>query len=236
VAWLHIVVAGILNIVGFALLSALGQIGTSTTRVIILGYSMPIWACLMAVPILGERIDRTRGLALALCIAGVTTLIAPIAGTAALTGLMFGLAAGIAWAAGTVYLKWARIPGDPTVIGAWQLVTAFLFILATLPLFEDGLHLWPLQWRTIVAVVSTGIFGSGVCYFLWFAAVRRLPATTVSLGVLSVPVIGITASAVILGERPTITDIIGCAFVLAAAACVLLAPVARVATPAEPAG
>jgi drug/metabolite transporter (DMT)-like permease len=47
---------------------------------------------------------------------------------------------------------------------------------------------------------------------------------TASLGVLSVPVIGIVASVLVLGERPTMADIIGSALVLAAAACVLLAP------------
>ena len=64
---------------------------------------------------------------------------------------------------------------------------------------------------------------------LWFIIVRRLPATTASLGVLTAPVIGIAASAFALGERPTIPDYIGCALILSAAACVLIAPADRVA-------
>jgi drug/metabolite transporter (DMT)-like permease len=235
IARLHVAVAGSFNIAAFTILTALGQVGTLTSRVIILGYSMPIWACLMAVPILGERIDRTRAIALALCVAGVATMIAPLAETTALPGLMFSLAAGVSWAAGTVYLKWARIPGDPIAIAGWQLVTAVLITVVTVPIFEGSFHLWPTQPRTIAALLFSGFIGSGLSYFLWFAAVRRLPAMTVSLGVLSVPVIGITASALMLGERPTITDYIGCALILGAAACVLLAPAARVANPAEPA-
>ncbi len=35
---------------------------------------------------------------------------------------------------------------------------------------------------------------------------------------------GIAASALVLGERPTAADFVGCALILAAAACVLLAP------------
>jgi len=50
-----------------------------------------------------------------------------------------------------------------------------------------------------------------------------LPATAASLGVLSVPVIGIVASVLILGDRPAV----GSALILAAAAGVLLAPTAR---------
>ena len=81
VTWLHVMIAGTLNISGFTVLSALGQIGTTTSRVIILGYSMPIWACLLARPILGERITRPRLLALFLCVAGIAVLVSPVAGT-----------------------------------------------------------------------------------------------------------------------------------------------------------
>jgi drug/metabolite transporter (DMT)-like permease len=47
---------------------------------------------------------------------------------------------------------------------------------------------------------------------------------TATLGVLSVPVLGAIASMLILGERPTVTDFIGFALVLGAAACVVLTP------------
>ncbi len=232
--WLHVAVAGTLNIAAFTILTALGQIGTLTSRVIILGYSMPIWACLLAVPVLGERIDRTRAIALVLCVAGIVTMVTPLLETAALHGLIFSLAAGMCWAAGTIYLKWARIPGDPIALAAWQLIWAFAITCVAVPVFEGSFYLWPTQPRTAAALVFSGFIGSGLCYFLWFTAVRRLPAMTVSLGILSVPVIGIAASALMLGERPTLTDYIGCALILTAAACVLLTPAPREAPTIEP--
>jgi drug/metabolite transporter (DMT)-like permease len=69
--------------------------------------------------------------------------------------------------------------------------------------------------------------GSAFAYLLWFEIVRRLPATAAALGVLSAPVVGVVASTLVLGERPSIHDIIGFVLILAAAACVLLAPTAR---------
>jgi drug/metabolite transporter (DMT)-like permease len=45
--------------------------------------------------------------------------------------------------------------------------------------------------------------------------------------VLSVPVVGIVASVVLMGARPPITDMVGSALILVAAAGVLLAPTAR---------
>ena len=63
---------------------------------------------------------------------------------------------------------------------------------------------------------------------------RRLAAITASLAVLSVPVVGILASVLMLGERPSFADVVGFALIFAAAACVLLAPAARAAAPIEP--
>jgi drug/metabolite transporter (DMT)-like permease len=59
---------------------------------------------------------------------------------------------------------------------------------------------------------------------LWFDIVRRLPATVAALGILSSPVIGVVSSLLILGEQPTLTDIVGFALMLAASASVLLWP------------
>jgi threonine/homoserine efflux transporter RhtA len=45
---------------------------------------------------------------------------------------------------------------------------------------------------------------------------------TASLGVLSAPVIGVVSTALLLGERQTLSDIIGYALIFAASVCVML--------------
>jgi drug/metabolite transporter (DMT)-like permease len=45
---------------------------------------------------------------------------------------------------------------------------------------------------------------------------------TASLGVLSAPVIGVVSTALLLGEIPTLSDIIGYVLIFAASVCVLL--------------
>jgi drug/metabolite transporter (DMT)-like permease len=52
----------------------------------------------------------------------------------------------------------------------------------------------------------------------------RPPASSASLGVLNVPVVGIVSSVILLGEEPTIADIAGFALIFATSACVLLWP------------
>jgi drug/metabolite transporter (DMT)-like permease len=227
----HVVVASFFNVVAFSIFTPFAQLYAATSRVTILVYTMPIWASLLARLVLGERLNATRAIALALCVTGMSVLIWPLAATGVPAGILLALGAAVSWAAGTVYIKWARIDAEPMAVTFWQLVVAFVAISAVQPVFEDSLHLWPVQPKTMAALVFSGLVGSGLAYFLWFDIVRRLSATTASLGSLSVPAVGIVASVVMLGERPTVPDIVGFALIFAAAAFVLLVPSAA---PAEP--
>ncbi len=223
-AWMHLVGAALFNIVAFSIFTPFAQLSAATTRVTILVYTMPIWACLLARLVLGERITFVRASALALCAAGMAVLIAPLATAGVPRGILLALAAAICWAAGTVYLKWAGFAADPVAITFWQVVVGLVVIAAVLPAFEGPLHLWPIHVGPLLGLLFSGLVGSGLAYFLWFEIVQRLPAMTASLGVLSVPAVGVFASVLLLGERPTSSDLIGFALILLASGCVLLAP------------
>jgi len=136
----------------------------------------------------------------------------------------------VRWAAGTVYLKWARLDGDPFAITFWQLAFALLVIAACLPMVEGSLQVSQASMRSFLAMIFSGLVGSGLSYFLRFDIVRRLPASTASLGILAVPAVGILSSVILLGERPTLDDLIGFALIFMASACVLLWPQATAPT------
>jgi drug/metabolite transporter (DMT)-like permease len=224
---LHLCAAALLNIVGFSIFTPFAQLAAATSRVTIIVYTMPIWASLLAQPVLGERLDPVRVVALLLCMAGMGVLIYPLAARGVPVGILFALGAALSWAAGTVYLKWARLRGDPITLTVWQIVIALIAIAACLPVFEGSLHVANAGAASLLALVFTGMIGTCISYFLWFDIVRRLPASTASLGILSVPVVGVIASVLLLGERPTLTDIAGLALIFAASACVLLWPGGR---------
>jgi drug/metabolite transporter (DMT)-like permease len=223
----HLVVAGCLNVTAFALLSAYAQLVTSTSRVSVLTYSMPVWAALIAYPVLGERPNRTHAAALVMCVAGLAILIYPLTDAPDLMGIALALTSAMCWGAGTVYLKWARIDADPLAISAWQVVVTLVIVTPGAFLVEGSLHLWPVPARSLLALVFAALLGSAFAYLLWFDVVRRLPATTAALGILSVPVVGVVASVLVLGERPSAFDVIGFALILTAAGCVVLAPSVR---------
>jgi drug/metabolite transporter (DMT)-like permease len=220
----HIALAGVFNVAVFNVCAAFAQSSGLTSRAVIITYSMPIWAGALSWLVLGERLNGVRMFALALCIAGLGILVMPLFGAGVPVGVFFALGCAVAWTIATVYMKWADIDVDPLANAAWQLLVGWLVICAGTAVFEGVPHLWPLQTSSILAIAYIGIFGVGLAHFLWWSIVGKLPTVTASLGSLLVPVVGVTASTVVLGERPTVTDMIGFAMIFAAAACVLLQP------------
>jgi len=223
-AWAHIVVASLLNVVALSLCSAFAQILAATSRVAILTYTLPVWTMLFAWAALGERPNRVQAIAVGLCILGLAILVGPLAVTGIPLGLVLALATGISWAAGTVYLKWARIEADAMAVASWQLTIAFFIIAACLLAFDGSLDFRAAHADGLLALFYTGVIGNAVAWALWFDLVRRLPAATASLGILGIPVIGVSSSVLLLGERPTATDLLGFAFIFAASACIVFAP------------
>ena len=218
----HLIVSGILNILSFSLLSVIAMMFAATGRVAMLSYTMPIWAAVFAWFVLGERLTRARIVALALCAAGMAILIYPLMHSGALIGLLIAISIAVSWAAGTVYVKWARMTGDPIANAAWQIFVAFVIVVVLLPFAEGSLLLSQAHALAVFATIFAGLVGSGLAYFLWFGIIGRVSAMTASLGVLSAPVIGVISTAALLGEIPTVADIIGYALIFAASVCVLL--------------
>jgi drug/metabolite transporter (DMT)-like permease len=225
--YIHVMVAGFLNVAGFQILSGFAQLSGATTRAIIITYSMPIWTTVLSWLFLGERLNKVRWFAFVLCVVGVTILVWPLFATGIPPFVFYSLGCALSWAIATVYIKWARVTIEPLANAAWQLLFGLGFITVGSFIVEGHPHLWPVKNETMLAILFVGLFGVGLAHFLWWSIVGRLPATTASLGSLLVPVIGVTASALFLGERLTAPDIVGFAMIFAAAACVLLQPNVR---------
>jgi drug/metabolite transporter (DMT)-like permease len=222
--WLHVFIAALFLAVGFGVAGTFAQLMANTSRVIIVNYSMPVWGSLMAYFVLHERINARSALGLVLCVAGLSVLVYPVAETSLREpiGLLLAFVCALCWGGGTVYMKWARIKGDLLAITFWQVmvgvgVFAFMYLIFEgLPKFE------PLQWRTWGGLLFNGVLGTGIAYFIWFNIIGRLSTAMASLGSLINPVVGVIGAVIILGDRPTVPDMIGFALIFSAAACVMI--------------
>ena len=222
--WLHVFIAALFLAVGFGVAGTFAQLMANTSRVIIVNYSMPVWGSLMAYFVLHERINARSAVGLALCVAGLSVLVYPVAETSIREpiGLLLAFVCALCWGGGTVYMKWARIKGDLLAITFWQVMVG-VAVFAILYLSFEGFPTFePLQWRTWGGLLFNGILGTGIAYFIWFNIIGRLSTAMASLGSLINPVVGIIGAVIILGDRPTVPDMIGFALIFSAAACVMI--------------
>ena len=221
--WLRLVVAGFLSIAAFNVLLAFAQLAAPTSRAAILTFTMPIWATLLARLVLGEAFDARRLAGLALGIAGLLCLGLPLIAAGQLSfGLMLALFAAVSWALGTIVTKRWPVSAPALTIAAWQLLIGGLVAGVGMLVFE-GVPVPKLLSPRVLAALSFHIVGAqALAYFLWFTVVARLPAGIASLGTLMVPAIGVLGSVLLLGERPTPTDWLGLALVVAASGAIMI--------------
>ena len=200
--WRDLIIAALLNMTIFQIGMTLGVHYFGAGRTVVIVYTMPLWAMLFAWPLLGDRPTALRLAALGCGIAGLVVLMSQdFAGLADATlGALCTLVGAIAFGLGTVWMKRGRWTNDPTVVAGWQLV------LGTLPVIPCW---WFLGGDTDWAAVSVASWGglafnliiaNILAYFAWFRVLSVFPASISGLGTLAVPIVGVLASAAVLGE------------------------------------
>jgi drug/metabolite transporter (DMT)-like permease len=121
----RLVVAAALNVTAWMGLTTLSLLWLNAGQGALLAYTMPIWAMLLAWPVLGERPTAGRIVGLALGVAGVTVLLGGGGGNGAalgserLPGAALALGAAVLFALGTVALR-LPLGLPPLTSTAWQ--------------------------------------------------------------------------------------------------------------------
>jgi drug/metabolite transporter (DMT)-like permease len=202
-----------------------GQAGKSA----VLNYTLPVWVMILGFLFLKERPRPMQWLATAVAFAGVMVMTFLNGTTGALQPIFFALSASICWGAGTVITQAlmrrhnGRIGAgriDTMALTAWQLFIGGVALSVLALVVPEA----PLHWTTslILALIYNVGPASAVAFLLWFMLQQRIEANVLSLIVLIVPLVGIAAGWLQLGERPSTPDAIGMALILTGIAVMVL--------------
>lgn len=224
-----LLLCGIFNMVGWHLFSAFGLTLVPAGRASIIAFTMPVWAALFAVPVLGERAALPVLVGLGLGVAGLVVLIGhdmAVLGTAPV-GSMFMLGAALSWGLGTVLFKrfdW-RTP-VATIVG-WQLLLASVPVGTGAMLLEPLPDLGSLSTPAVIGFAYVLAFPMVFCQWAYFKIVRMFPAVYAAIGVLAIPVVGVYSSMLLLAEPVGWREVVALVLVCTAIFMVLILPKLR---------
>lgn len=217
--------ASFTNVFAWMGFATIGLLWLDVAEGALLVYTMPIWAMLLAWPIARERPSARHVAALVLSFTGVIVLLLGGGvglGSAKWPGILLMLSSAILFALGAATSR-TPLPLAPVVSTAWQVG------LGCLPMVALGLcverdrigALGPAAWA---AWAYMALVPMGLCYLAWFVAVRRLGASTASLGMLLAPVVGVISAAWALGEPFGARQVVALALTLGGVALALRRP------------
>lgn len=200
----------LLHMLGFGVLCSIGLQYVTAGRSVLLAYTTPFWVFPLARIVLGERLTMARLLAFTLGIAGLLLLVNPLSldwtDRHILTGHALILIAAVLWACSIVYVRRHRWVTTPFDLLLWQALLITVLTAAVAFALEG-----PPQVNVTGGFLMLALYGGGIGTALAFWALntvnRVLPATTTSMGLLGVPLLGVASSMLTLGEAIDVTSI-----------------------------
>jgi drug/metabolite transporter (DMT)-like permease len=194
-----------------------GQAGKSA----VLNYTLPVWVMILGFLFLKERPRPMQWLATLVAFTGVMVMTFLNGKAVSWEPIVFALSASICWGAGTIVTQalMRRHDGrigdgkiDALALTFWQLFIGGVVLTGLAFVVPEA----PLNWTPslILALIYNVGPASAVAFLLWFMLQQRIEANVLSLIVLIVPLVGIAAGWLQLGERPSLPDAIGMALIL----------------------
>jgi len=215
------------NIVGWQILTAYALTLMDAGRASILAFTMPLWASILSIFLLKERLDAYRIFGLFFGLSGLAVLVVPElqAIAAAPLGVLAILGAAVSWALGTVLMKRFTWSISTTALAGWQLLVAAGFVTSGALLLDREAG-WAEHWSLgeIAASFYAITIAMGFGHWAWFRIVRIFPAPVAAIGSMLVPIIGVFSSGLLLGEAIGLSELLAMLLVTTGLFFVLVLP------------
>jgi drug/metabolite transporter (DMT)-like permease len=215
--WPRLVLAAFLNVACWMVLMGLALLWLPASEAALIAYTMPVWASMLAWPILGERPNLVRVISLVMAFAGLSAIMGGnglATSMDKLPGIIMALGGSLGFAVGTVLAKKLPLHLPPLTAAAWQIGIGCLPV-AVVGLWIETTDIAALSGLGWILIVYSTVMQFCVAYVSWFAALARLPASVAAIGTMAVPVIGVVASAIALHEPLGAGQIAALVFTLA---------------------
>ncbi|MEO8689731.1 MAG: EamA family transporter [Solirubrobacteraceae bacterium] len=186
--------------------------------------SVPLWVILYRRG-LGERVAGRSVAAVLVGFAGVGLLLLPgkQTGGASLIGLLAVVAAAVMWAGGSVASQRVRLPREPFVSGAWQMLLGGGVCALTGALAGEFGDLHPAEFslRSVAGLAYLVVFGSWIAFTSFAWLLQNAPVSRVATYAYVNPIVAIALGWAILDEAVTTLTFAGAAIIVASVAAVV---------------
>jgi O-acetylserine/cysteine efflux transporter len=232
VPWRYLVLYSLLQGFGqFVLLFLALQVGMSSALASVIAQVQPFFTALFAVIWLKERWGFSLRVGFAVAAVGLACFLVQAmqpdhTQSVTLLGILFSLGAAASWAASNIVVRRLAAEGyryDALGLVVWgAAVSAVFFLIASLTFDDPETRAnWTLATSTgWISIVYQAWGATLIGYGLWTVLLKRYPASRVGPFSMGVPVIGVFAGMVWLGDTVTTLQWVGTALILAALAIV----------------
>ncbi len=208
------------------------KLGMTAALASVLMQTQVFFTALIAYFLLGEKPSRSLQIGLLLAASGLAffamNYIAPQSNNTPATtlfGLVFCVFGASMWAASNIVVRKAQqslskdASFDAVAFLVWSSIVPILPFVGLTLLFDAEATRWrwlAAPWSSWLSVAFLGWVATIAAYAMWTALLKRHPANRVAPFSLGVPVVGITAGMLVLGEQITSWQWGGIALVVAA--------------------
>ncbi len=177
--------------------------------------TMPLFTAVLSFALLGVRTNRLGQVGLSIGFAGTIVLASPsLTGETGAIGIASLVLSALAWAFGTVYMKWkdfSRI--SPIMLVGVQLVMSAM-ILVPFGLAVEGTADTDWSVGLLVPVLYAAIPANAVTFSLMATVVKRATPTVAASTAYLIPVFGVTFGWILRAERLGVLEFVGGALVI----------------------
>lgn len=232
--WKWVVLYGLSQGVGqFGFLFSAIKVGMTASLASVLMQTQVFFTAIFGYLLLRERANRPLQIGLLLAALGLGCFAINYAGpqeagnATTFWGFILNLCAAAMWAASNIVARKSQQASagfDPLAFVVWSSLVPVLPFVAMSVVFDDPAVRW--NWTAAgatgwLSVAYLGWIATILAYGMWTGLLKRHPANRVAPFSLGVPVVGLAAGLVILGESITGWQWAGIALVVAALACVM---------------